>query len=295
MNSTSDDNGKSTRHRWRRFVVQGVVIATICGVLVTAWLVTRVYTADRQRRAIAAIKQLGGDVAYDWQDRGTAPWAPPWLRATFGEDFFSTVGAVILSGSKANDLDISHLARLTGMYLLALDRTSVSDSDLHHLRSLINMKVLCLQETNVSDVGLQYIRSMSKLERLNLSNTKVGDDGLANLEGMMCLSELDLENTRVTDVGLKHLQGLTALQTLHLEGTRVSVKGLLALHRALPRTSLGVPPHLSDQFLSQMLEIDKASTAIRNEKPTGGRLEPGQPGTDPAALLPPPITQSSVK
>ena len=125
--------------RWQRFLrfsVRGLIVLVLVIGAGLGWLAR---AARVQREAVAAIKNAGGSVAYDWEFdngriiRNAKPWAPRWLVNFIGVDYFGHVTAVrlVTSSTKINE-PIVHVGRLTQLQRLDLVSRSISDADLSH-------------------------------------------------------------------------------------------------------------------------------------------------------------------
>ena len=91
------------RRRWFQFGL-GTLLGLIT--LTAVWLGALVNRAERQRRAVAAVQHLGGEVAY--VDQGLS-WTPEWLRAWARERYFQTVTAVsLMNVTQVTDADLTH-------------------------------------------------------------------------------------------------------------------------------------------------------------------------------------------
>ncbi|MEX0714765.1 MAG: leucine-rich repeat domain-containing protein [Pirellulales bacterium] len=195
------------RWRWRQYRLSTLLVVVT---LISAILALVVLPAERQRRAVAAIREAGGYYWYDFQPDDNTPGEPPgpdWLCHILGMDYFADV--------------------------VLVDAGSMTDSTCSHLSALTSLQVLGLRDTQVTDAGLAHLAGLTSLQRLSLG-TKVTDAGLAHLARLTSLESLYLSNTQVTDAGLAHLFGLTSLQTLYLEDTRVTHEGCEKLRQALP-------------------------------------------------------------
>ena len=65
-----------------------------------AWLARKIEQKRKERDAVEAIVKLGGSVTYDYEKvRGAKPPGPDWLRKFLGENFFSEVEGVTISGN----------------------------------------------------------------------------------------------------------------------------------------------------------------------------------------------------
>jgi hypothetical protein len=221
------------KRRWAQFslATMFVVVTVLC-----VGLALVVVPAERQRRAVAAIKALGGGVHYVEPDQGVSEAFPrPFLRRWLPRDYFDEVQAVHLDGSQVTDDGLEHLNELTRLESLSLGSTQVTDAGLTHLQRLTRFKNLWLNGTQVTDAVLAQLQGMTRLEYLNFDGTQVTDAGLAHLQGLTELQQLSLINTHVTDAGLAHLQGLTGLKNLWLNGTQVTDAGRAQLKQTLPK------------------------------------------------------------
>ena len=174
------------------------------------WFGWKMREAERQRRAVEAVRKAGGVVYYNyqqWDDSASItveePPHPACLRRLVGDDFLSDVVGVGYCYSE-----------------------EVSDVLLGHLNGLTTLEFLDLYETHVTDVGLENVEGLTRLEWLDLSYTQVRDTGLGHLRGLTKLKHLNLNDTHVTDTGLEKLRELTDLKGLGLAGTNVTDAGL---------------------------------------------------------------------
>jgi Leucine-rich repeat (LRR) protein len=169
------------------------------------WVVPR----EQQRRAAAAIEELGGDVGF----LGKSP-----LRSWLLQSYFDEIVSVNF-----------------------LDNTQVTDDGLAHLENLTALQEVWLDNTRITDAALAHFEGLSALQRLYLRGAHISDAGLAHLQDLTGLEELWLDNTQVTDAGLAYLEGLTALQWLELTNTEVTDDGLAKLRNAMPKCQVYGP------------------------------------------------------
>jgi hypothetical protein len=218
--------------RWRRYLrfsVRGLIVFVI---LVAAGLGSIVHEAHIQRDAVAAVRDAGGLVRYDWEWShgkpvpGGKPWASKWLVDRIGVDYFGHVTRIWLAwSSTATDATLAHIGRLTRLQWLTVNSASVSDAGLVHLKGLTNLTVLELNFTQVSDAGLVHLEGLTNLAILSLDGTRLSDAGLVHLKGLTNLTDLWLDFPQVSDAGLAHLKGLTKLTSLALSQTQVTDAG----------------------------------------------------------------------
>ena len=261
--------GPTLRH-WRRFlrfsVRRLIALVLVVGVGL-GWMVRQ---AHIQREAVAAIKDAGGSVWYDWEWHNGRkfpgkPWAPEWLIRAVGVDFFGRVACVTYprraievglalaveiqkrphrsqyspsySGVRAPGYDGAFTADLKSLGDLSdldLSSTDVTDDGLANLAGLTKLVCLNLEGTQITDAGLIHLERLTKIKTLALSGNRITDAGLLNLTGLAELGSLDLRDTQVTDSGLRHLERIPNLSYLDLRGTQVTGGAVKELQEVLP-------------------------------------------------------------
>lgn len=120
------------------------------------------------------------------------------------------------SSTSVGDAGAPHLATLTHLRQLHLDRTGLTDASADALGALQHLEELFLRGTSVSDETLAALSKLPKLRELDIGRTEVTDAGLAHLEALAHLERLSLDRANVTDAGMRHLGKLTSLRFLSL-------------------------------------------------------------------------------
>ena len=96
------------KSRWFRFSLRALLLFTggLC-----VLLAVQVNKANKQRRAVARLFELGASVSYDYDQTrpGAGPKSPAWLRNVIGIDFVSTCNAVHLMRPVPRDQDLEIL------------------------------------------------------------------------------------------------------------------------------------------------------------------------------------------
>lgn len=253
-----NDDASRPKRRRRSFTLNlrtlFVLITVACVLL--GW---HVNGAWKQRAAVAAIRELGGRWAYDYEIYQTdnlfsppkgEPPGPAWLRDLIGIDFFTDVVRVDCGGKQIKNVKL--LAELPRLRRLDLSSTNVND--VTSLGKLTNLHILELRDTQVSDVA--SFERLTQLEYLQLSGTQVSD--VTPLVALRDLEHLYLNSTRVRDVSplmnLKNLEflglndtdvsevaslaNLTSLKWLDLRGTQVREEEYHELQQALPTCNI---------------------------------------------------------
>jgi hypothetical protein len=183
---------------WLQFSLRSLLIFTVVCAIGAAWLGRKIERKRHEREAVEAITKLGGNVEYDYDydDGGALGWhtiptknppGPDWLRSLLGENFFSEVDRVSITGAVGKNM---------------------TDAGLIHLRSLPRLRYFMLAVNNlkVTDAGLESIRDLTQLQDLMLVLPNVTDAGLESLKGLTQLQKLVLWGPKITDAGVNSLQ-----------------------------------------------------------------------------------------
>ena len=230
MSTVSSKNAQPKR-RWFQFSLRTLLLFVLAVSIGYSWFAVKLRQARAQRKAVAAIEELGGWVDYDRDLDETGKYIPGWLRRLLGDDFFAPVNDVSLS--MCEGVTDSQLARLIGslpkLERLYLDGTSITDSDLVHLKHLTGLRLLLLTNTEVTDAGLVHLRGLTKLLRLDLGGTEITGQGLIHLKELTDLENLGLIDTPLNDAGLVNLRPFTKLRRLNFSLTQVTGSGLAHL------------------------------------------------------------------
>ena len=156
------------KRRFLRFSLRSFLLFVLALCVALGWKVER---ARKQKRAVAALTELGARVLYDYHYSDTSTKLrearrPPWLLSMFGEDMFCEVVEVRLS----------HVPEL-------------KNDDLVHLRKLPHLKTLFLCSGRVTPDGLVHLRGLRELEDLTIG-IQISDDDLHHLARLKSLREL---------------------------------------------------------------------------------------------------------
>jgi Leucine-rich repeat (LRR) protein len=223
-----------SKRRWFQFRLRTLLLLTTASAIAT-WQWTRYVEPYRtQRRAAAALEELGAIVTVEPAD------GPGWLRMLVGEDNFVSVSSVV--EGEVSDRDLDRLKNVIHLRKLAPPDTQITDAGLEHLKNLTNLKRLFLDDTQITDAGLEHIKNLKKLEMLALTDTQITDAGLEHLKNLSNLKWLFLDDTQITNGGLEHLKGLGNLTGVDLKNTRVTNGGVADLQTALPKLQIRVTP-----------------------------------------------------
>jgi hypothetical protein len=235
MATDTSPTAPKPKRRWFQYSLRTLLVVVTLFAIPCSWLVVMLRQAERQRKAVAAIRNLGGSTGL-----GSYSSPPEWLRSLVGDDFFQTVNSVDLNLTKVTDSDLENLdglGQLKHVSLFGADK--ITDAGLGHLERMSQLLKLNLAFTKVGDAGLEHIKGLNQLEDLSLTGTNITDDGLKHLKGLNHLDRLLLSHTKITDAGLEHLKGLSQLKLLWLYDTQVTDEGARKLQQALPNCRIG--------------------------------------------------------
>src|SRR5438132_1461123 len=141
------------RRRWLRFSLRSLFLLTLVLAAFLAWMT---YKARQQGIAVAALKEMGCNIAYDYAD-DRSPTVLERLRKLLGEEEPRSITGV--SGSLAiTDAALVHIGRLTQLQGLDLQGARVTDAGLAHLRGLTHLYTLNLSGSKVTGAGLVHLR-----------------------------------------------------------------------------------------------------------------------------------------
>lgn len=228
----------------------------------------------RQRRAVDAIRALGGTVACVIGQGDGVPTTirqSPWSRWMMGE-VATRVRSIDLSNTKVTDSDLTQLESLSDTRALNLAQTPIQGVGLAVLRSMPQLKELDLSGTKITDASLAHLRRLSNLEVLNLNNTPITGTGLAVLRTLPSIGQLSLRNTGITNASLAHLAGLKQLRTLDLDNTQVTDAGLVRLQEcvnlqalSLENTRVGMAGVLPLRCLTRLEDLKAMGLDLRRD------------------------------
>lgn len=216
----------------RRFFQFGLRTLLFATTVFSVWLGLYVHRVRLQKAAVAAIRDSGGSVHYDFQKAPTGavfefnaqaePKLPAWLVKALGEDFFYDVIEADL-----------------GYHFNREDDANSSGELFQHLDALPDLRRLVLHQDQATDESLRPVGRLAKLERLVIFGPcEVTDVGVAQLAGLTKLSRIELVRSRISDESLKTLSRLPALEAMRLQGSRLTDNGLAYLQGSQTLRSL---------------------------------------------------------
>lgn len=195
--------------RLLRFSLRGLLLFTaICCILLGVFA----NHIARQKRAIAAIREVHGNVYYDFHE--SHPYAldpsrksgvPIWLLNRLGEDAFHNVIALDLDSPSVTNAILAEVRHLPAVRRLFISGTTITSNGLEVLKDMPNLRHLYIQGT-IDDKSMEYVAAIPQLELLDIQNAHVSNAGLSHLKGKLRLRRLVLYDTGITESGIAELQ-----------------------------------------------------------------------------------------
>ena len=229
--------------RWRMSLRAAIGVMALTAI-VFGWWSNGMF---KQRHLASQVRQLRGDVLYEWDFDG-APSAPlgPFsaykaLRERIGADAVDRIVALDLtdrvSVSDEHAIAILNKYSFRGLFL---SNTQLSDRSMPAIGHQSECEIIRLVNTPISSGGVSQLCGMSKLRELDLSQTRITDAALRFLATCRQLQVLRLKDTAITDQGIAELRPLSELRQLDVIGTRVSIRAAEELRRSLPQCTIEV-------------------------------------------------------
>lgn len=268
------------------------------------WLGWRVDKARNQRLAVAAIREYGGEINYDWEyvgdvlTPGRQPLGPKWLRRMIGDEYFQEVAEVnLLPGTmafgkgmsprpeRAADEVIPRLRAFPALKRLSLNGNQATDRAMETIGSLGDLEDLWMGEAYVTDAGFARLKRLKRLKYLHIDNlgpsgdgpTHLGpglsDESLRVLKALPRLESLSLQGHRFTDGGFAHLGEMTGLKSLVADSgiTPITDAALVHLKRLKKLEVLGLQATgITDAGLEELTGL----TSLKELWVSGSRVTP---------------------
>lgn len=235
---------RKPRRRWLQFRLRSLVLATtIFGVLFGLYM----QRVRQQKQAVQAIRDFGGSVHYDYQERATGwldeirsredgslefdlsakPPVPEWLLSALGEDFFFDVVDVNLTiGEDSGKIDkntnvtnwaLPYLNAFPNLRQLYLTDGQARDDDLCIIGDLKTLESVSFFDADrITDAGVSHLSRLPKLERICLTFSQIGDEGVRVLAQLPRIQFINVQGGHFTDRGLEFLKDKGQLRELSI-------------------------------------------------------------------------------
>jgi len=268
---------RSLRLRLRFSLRTLLLVMAVCGAVCGLW----VNRAEKQRRAVSAVRAAGGQVLYDFQAAGDEAPFPAWLSKVLPDDYLADAHTVWLPPSAKNE-DLRPVGELTKLRRVLLGGTSIGEAGLSHLTALQELEELFLDGYRVKGAGLDsrniawssdsggmeltnvalaHIARLSSLRVLSLRGTMLSGEGLRSLGALSNLRELNLgyAGIRISgtwewfdDTEIEYLRELGQLESLDLSHTNVSDASVVQLAKLTKLKWLVLSGKMSQEGYEQL-------------------------------------------
>ncbi|MGI8980491.1 MAG: hypothetical protein ACR2FY_14785 [Pirellulaceae bacterium] len=290
-----DHSEAKPRRRWYQFSLRTALLLMFVISLLFAGFAWWRDRAERQRKIVAELRELGAEVDYKYfvffeRTTGVRPndefFVVSHLRNRFGNDFVSDVRSVRYTpsayvpprpvpppedGRRIVEL-VKQLPRLEDLRLHA----DVIPQDLAEFPFLETIKLFSLLQSRGTwtDADLAPFERCSKLEYFGLAQQPIDGSGLVHLHNSKNLRYLILWRTNVGDAALVHLPAMTSLEHLNLGRTKVSDAGVATAELPqslqsleLDETAVGdaAMENISQLQLPNLIEVSVKRTQVTKE------------------------------
>ena len=162
-------------HRWLRFSLRTLLLFTA---VVACWVGWVVNSVERQRKAVAAIENLKGEVIYT-RTASDGYGFTKFLASLIGRDYVDSVRVVTIHHPKVTNDDLAVLTELPSVKSVFLDNLAITNCGLRHLRNLEQLRSVSLTNLKVTNEGLQNLLHVRNLQTLYVYRCAVTADGIS--------------------------------------------------------------------------------------------------------------------
>ena len=113
--------------------------------------------------------------------------------------------------------DLTWVSRMSSLEHLSIDGTKIDDANVAHLAKLPNLRSLSLNDTQVSDAALAHLKKIPKLREIYLNYTKISNAGLRQIQEFANLEHLSIYGIVNDEEGIAILENFTNLNTLYFD------------------------------------------------------------------------------
>ena len=230
--------------RWYQVSLKSLFVGLLIVSLPLGWATEKFRRADRQRRVAKVIRDLGGNVEYDYEYDDYQNWS---LTAGDGDQYSPPDppgSSRIRDLLRDDDLYLGLMSQsVAKVYFwhsstnMATGRETiyeVSDDHVLMLKNLPGLRVVELESQPISNAGARHLGSIKTLQQLNLCRTKITDDALTTIATLPMLEELNIGGTNVSAQALKELSSMSTLKHLSLSSDQITSVGGENLEKMFP-------------------------------------------------------------
>ncbi len=201
---------------------------------------------QRQARAVATIRKLGGDVYYEFDVTGPPELTKPkaWQR-WIGIDYFAKVTIASLEGNEFDDDTLSVLRDLPDLNSLRIKSSRPTDKTIDVILGLKQLHGLTIHNAEVTPSGLRRLRSLSTLGVFEgpfradcLAEVASWPQG--DIERPTEKPRVDARDSELDDAALRVLAQIPNIRTIYTEGSKVTPQGALDASLLRPPVAINV-------------------------------------------------------
>lgn len=175
--------------------------------------------------------------------------------ANIPADAIQSVG---FRGTQVQNADLAHIAHMTDLQELHMERTAIGDEGLREIQHINTLEYLDINRTQVTSAGVDYITGNTGMEILRITGIPLTDENMADFAPMTEIRLFESWRNEITDEGLAHMAGWTDLRTANLEDTQITSQGIAYLADL---------PHLY-RINAQDTRLDDEALAILSQSST---------------------------
>jgi hypothetical protein len=159
-----------SRPRWCQFSLRTLLIIVTLSAFACSWLAVHLRRTERQRRAVAAIVELGGTVTYD--SVSAAPWMRNAVSSLLGIDFCCTVTDATFVQAGATGPRVAALCELIELRGLQMAVEQLTPDDVANLNSIKTLKTIKLKQTDFEPEAIDNLANLSRLDELHVASPR---------------------------------------------------------------------------------------------------------------------------
>ena len=171
-------------------------IATVVIFIAVTRLVLRVRRALREADVATQLRQLGGEVLYDFQAQRTRRARQiGWLARWVPENYLGRIVSIDLCGCEAGDDHLLLIRSCQQLEKLDLSGTQMTVGALQRLARLPYLQTLAVRNLDITDDDVRALAGLRRLRQLDTTGCAISPTAAAALESMPRLSLVERQAT----------------------------------------------------------------------------------------------------
>ncbi|WP_186767542.1 leucine-rich repeat domain-containing protein [Blastopirellula retiformator] len=224
--------------RWLRFSLRGMLVLVFALAIPLAWLGALINVSQRETAFAMAVGKAGGQARFDYNAYAascisTEPKGPWLMRAVFGDNIFSRISSVDLSGVRDTSTIARGLGQLTQLDTLSLPAGPQGDQLIDSVAQLPHLYQLTLDCSEITPQQMRRLLSCESLLYLELRGAAAADEVLAELPHAVQMARVTIVSGPTTDQGMKSLSEIKTIRFLQIvEAPSITNRGFRQLTNA---------------------------------------------------------------